>query len=246
MTTLLLVTSMGMAADDVSVVDFACSPGEVGTDGIVGLAPLEVQCVATLPAAGTWDDVTWTFGDGSVVSGESASFVYTEPGQYTVSVRLEGYDDGSGVLTAPTVTRYGLVTVCGEPEPAFTYQNKGGLVFDLINKTTVAVHCVNDLRWDVFRGGTGGDPAMTLDTWDPRVELPDEGEWTFRLTLGGMGGTAASELTIDAQYQLTDDFDTAGHAAACTTVPLGGPQPAGLAAFGALAVAAIGRARRRR
>lgn len=210
--TLLLAVS-AQAAE----VDFTCTPGD-GAD-IVGLPPLEITCEVIPPSDGTWDAVSWTFGEGTLLTGETVSFTYEETGQYTVTALLDGYEGASGT-DEPYEQKYGFVTVCGEPEVEFTYRNKGGLDYALVNETTVAVNCIDQLLWEVFEGRRAeGEPAFVFETWEPRFELPDEGPWTVRLTVGGLAGTSAAALTIDAKYKLTEDLTQGPHAYWCATGP---------------------------
>lgn len=224
------------------MLDFTCSPDD-GAGSIVGTAPLEIRCVPLLPE-GTWDRVVWTFGDEATAEGGTAAHLYEEPGQFTVSVRLEGYeapDTGAAVTSEPSSTRFGYVTVCGPPEPAFTYAFEGGLDFRLLNQTPVAPHCDAELRWDVFEGRKiSGEPWRSYEVWEPAFTLPREGIWTVVLTVGGIAGTESATLEIDAKYKLTDDLDL-GPQNACDTT--GGP---GALALGALPLAlALARRRRR-
>lgn len=213
-----LVLAVSAHAADV---DFTCSPDEGG--GIVGLPPLEVRCVVVTPAEGTWESTSWTFGEGTLLTGDAVSFVYEDEGQYTVSVQLDGYEGLDTATDDPYHAEFGYVTVCGAPEVRFTYVNKGGLDYELVNKTVVAVNCIQDLQWEVFEGKSAeGEPKYVFETWSPRFELPREGPWTIRLTVGGLAGTSAADLTIDAKKQLTDDLTQGPHAYWCATSPSAG------------------------
>ena len=210
----MIPTLLLAAAAHGAEVDFTCSPGEGAH--IVGLPPLEIHCVVEPPAEGTWEAVSWTFGEGTLLMGDSVSFVYEEPGQYTVTVQLDGYEGPD----EPYEQKYGFVTTCGEPEVEFTYKNKGGLDYTFENRTTVAVNCIDQLVWEVFEGEQAeGEPAFVFDTWEPRFEFPEEGPWTVRLTVGGLAGTTAAELTIDAKYKLTEDLTQGPRAHWCATGP---------------------------
>jgi hypothetical protein len=213
----MLLAGVASAAD----VDFVCTgSGQEGGLGIVGVPPLEVQCEVVPPEGADYSEVSWTMGDGELYFGETISYLYEDFGQYTISVKLEDfagaseYDDGE-------LTRYGFVTVCGPPEPQFTYINKGGLDIKLVNKSVLAPNCLESSEWSVFEGGTPeGIPRFTFDTWEPRFELPSEGTWTIRLTQGGMGGVTHADLTLDAHYKLTDDLTQGPRARACAVAPL--------------------------
>ncbi|MEQ1566525.1 MAG: PKD domain-containing protein [Myxococcota bacterium] len=224
------------SASAADLVDFACDP----EGPLVGVAPLAVTCEVVPPASGTWDAVSWTGGDGSVVEGDVVSFSYDAPGDYTVSVRLDGYLDADGAPPPDDVehVEYSFVTLCGPPEPEFGYRNKGGLDYELVNRSAVSTSCLATSRWKLYRGRSAtGEPAFVFDTWEPRVEL-SEGPWTVRLEQTGVGGEGAAEVTLLARYQLTQDY-TDRSAYPCSTGPLAaGP-------LGALVVATLARRRRR-
>lgn len=231
-------------------VDFSCTaddPSGVAAAGglvdqIVGTAPIAMTCAVEPPITGTWDRATWTLGDGALAEGDTISYSYAEPGQYTVSVRLEGYvDDTAGPpvdeadLSDPQQTKHGYITVCGAPDPAFRLVNKGGLDYQIVNESTIAVHCLDTLQWDVYAGSDPtGTPITTFDGWEPRFELADEGPHTLVLTMTGIGGTTTHDLAFDARFQLTDDLKDGPKA--CST-GAGAAQTAGaLAGLGLLLV----------
>lgn len=217
-------------AAQAATVDFECLP-EPGAGRIVGVPPLSVHCEVIPPAEGSWADVSWTMGDGTVLHGDSVSYRYVEPGQYTLSVELEDYEGPSVEVDDPSDprrTRYGYVTICGKPEPAFTFVNHGDLDYEMVNTTPVTVGCTDELRWELFHGRAGGDPERVWETWEPRFTLPEEGEYTLRLTMAGLGGTGAAELRFDAVHKLTDDLTDGPKALACATGGGGGGAWVGL------------------
>lgn len=211
-------------------VDFVCSPDD-GTGRIVGLPGLEVRCVVDAPSAeGTWDATTWIFGDGTTAAGDAVAHVYDDVGQFSVSVELDGFVPfaaDTGERSDPTRSKYGYVTICGAPEPEFTYRYKGDLDYQMINGSTVALHCLSTSVWDVFEGRqVGGEPVATSSSWEPRFTLPAEGPYTVVLTQGGIAGTSAAKLEIDAKIGLSGDFAAAPFASGCETA--GGAPLAGL------------------
>ena len=228
------------------MVDFTCSPDD-GAGQIVGLEQLEIRCVAELPPDGTWDLIRWTFGDGATAEGAAATHVYEDTGQFTVAILLEGYEPAAtdtGIESAADSykARYGYVSVCGEPEPEFTYLMVGGLDYVLENRTPVSAHCLTELEWTVFEGThVGGEPWRSFQTWEPEFTLPDEGPWTIVLTVGGVAGTRSARLDLDAKYRLTEELDL-GLQGACDS---SGPSRTG-PAFGALPLALLLSRRRRR
>jgi hypothetical protein len=236
---LAFVLLAGGAARAASV-DFACLP-DPGEGRIVGIPPLSVHCEVLPPPSGTWSAVSWTLGDGTLLFGDTIAYEYVEPGQYNVSVQLDDFDDGTEAPTDPRRTEYGYVTVCDEPAPEFTFVNHGELDYEVVNLTPITFGCTEAQRWELFRGRPDGDPERVWETWEPRFELGDEGEYTLRLTVDGLAGTAAAELRFDAEHKLTEDLTNGPHAMACA---IGSGGSAGWLGLGLLA--AVGRRRGRR
>lgn len=235
MVTSLFLVASAQAAD----VDFVCTPGDA--TGVVGLPPLTVTCDVVAPAVGTWDEVTWTFGDGAVVSGDSASFTYEDIGQYAITVRLENYEDAGAAADEPDpqAGRVAFVTVCGAPEPRFDFENMGGLEYRLVNTSIIAPRCLDSSRWLVWEGREPkGKPAFEFSTWEPRFELPREGFWTVRLENEGIGGSEVAERVLEAEYKLADKYEELDPLD-CATTPLA----AGWGALGLLAALVRRRAR---
>ncbi|MCB9685430.1 MAG: PKD domain-containing protein [Alphaproteobacteria bacterium] len=221
-------------------IDFVCADG----DPVVGLPGLTVNCVAQPPLDGTYDDVLWLFGDGEIGTGSAVSHTYEDVGQYTVGVALEGWvPDDPEDTEIPTTKRHGLVTVCGEPTPEFTYEGVGGLDVVLLNRTPPEPRCISRIQWDLYEGRSqGGQALMTFETWDPRLTLPDKGVYTVVLTVGGLAGTNAAALEIDARYGLPDELvDGPLPFAGCDT---SGPGRWGTVAWAPLVLLAARRRRR--
>lgn len=224
---LALVHATVLAASAAEV-DFECTgTGEMGGMGIVGVPPLEVTCTVVPPEEGSYSEASWTVGDGTLYYGDTVTHVYEDFGQFTISVKLEDFEGAEPPSQGaqadseePERTRYGFVTVCGPPEPAFTYINKGGLDFKLLNQSGVAPHCLDTSEWAVYQGQKAeGKPLFRFDTWEPRFELPEEGPWTIRLLQKGIGGAVFADLTIHARHQMTDDLLKGPRAADCSTMP---------------------------
>jgi hypothetical protein len=212
---ILLVAAPAWALEVTLDPTFTC--GTSSGEQMVGLPGLEVPCVLDPVEDGsTWETTRWSFGDGTTAEGEAVSHVYDTPGQYTVAVELDGWVPPEGSPprddeSDPYLAKYGLVTVCGPPEPAFRTVDMGGLEVQVENHTTVAVHCLSDLRWDVIPGTDAeGEPELQFTVWEPRVSLPREGTWTFVLTLGGIAGTTSASAAVEARYGLPEGLDVPG------------------------------------
>jgi PKD repeat protein len=79
--------------------------------GNVSVTQAVVGQVVELSAAGSTDDAwdvagltyTWSMGDGTTLTGPTASYIYSMPGTYTLTLRVRDGDGGEGTWTA-TVT----------------------------------------------------------------------------------------------------------------------------------------------
>jgi uncharacterized protein (TIGR03382 family) len=212
--------------------DVTCRPGG-DTLTLVGLPPFEVRCTAAYPDGTLAEGAEWRFGDGATGSGPVVSHEYAEVGRYVLAAEVREAP-ATGDTGAPTEwSRRGEVTVCGAPRPRFDLHFRGGLIYQTENTTPPDPGCISELRWDVFRGaGQRGEPVSTTTNWSPRLTLPEEGEYTIVLSIGGIGGVAASAATIQAEGGLTDAFREIG-ATLCATGP-GAPPVAALLALAAL------------
>lgn len=83
-------------ADVNPVADFIATP-------LSGSSPLAVQF--TNLSEGSWDVVSWDFGDGNTSSSENPLHTYTSPGDYTIKLLLYGVSENS------EKTRFDYVTV---------------------------------------------------------------------------------------------------------------------------------------
>lgn len=167
----------------------------------LGLPPLEVLC--ELPGdAEDGQHNEWVMGDGTVLVGQVVSHVYEDAGQYTIA-RSTVSDDGDQL----TPTTYDVVTACGPPEAAFTYTFRGGVEYDMLNRTDVLPGCAETVRWTVYEGtARGSTPLLEADTWETFFVFPEEGTYTVFLDVAGMAGASAAKLTIEAEGGLPDSY----------------------------------------
>jgi hypothetical protein len=180
---------------------------EPGVDlQLVGLPPFEVRCTAAPddPEVGE-DEVVWRFGDGEVATGFVVSHTYTEVGQFSLGVEVGGEEPVRGI-----------VTTCGVPAPVFTWEHLGGLEYRAVNETPPSPNCIDQLRWQVFRGkDRTREPVFEETIWEPRFEVPEEGDYTLVLTMGGLAGSAAAASRIEARGGLGDAERENSMAATC-------------------------------
>ncbi len=79
-----------------------------------GCVPLTVMCVSLAEYADTYE---WHFGDGGVSDQENTSYIYDEPGEYPLTLRVMN-DQGESVLTRDTIRVYATPEAVFEISPA--------------------------------------------------------------------------------------------------------------------------------
>lgn len=168
---------------------------------VVDVAPAEVTCVAALDEP--YDRIEWLNGLGDILEGARFTTQYTEPGQYSVHMYVEGYGlEGDDV----SLRRDGAVTVCGVPEPEFDIIDKGGRVYEVVNRTEVLLLCIDNVEWTVHEGGEDGPIVASFPIWQPSFALDEDGDYTVTLAVEGRAGTAALSVPLEAEYGLTEQF----------------------------------------
>jgi len=211
---------------------FQCSH-QVSPDLSVGVVPFDLNCVIVSDSLAEVTSATWNFGDGGIETSIAASHEYTEPGNYTIQLTVNGEREECGPDGwENNFRRVGYVRACGEPEPSFTAVHEDGLGYQMLNDSDVSVYgCISNIQWQVFEGeDTTGDPIIdSITAWEPIIEFPEEGIYTVVMNLGGIGGTGGAKLTFEAKNQR-------GEGSGCATGGVTGSL-AGLAlAMGLLAV----------
>lgn len=184
---------------------FACSHKVPDADLALLVVPDTIKCV--VESRDFLQDVTnatWTWGDGATSEGINASHEYTEPGNYTVRVEVDGQSEGCGEDGwSSDFRKVGFVRACDVPEVAFGVEHVDGLQYQMLNQTDVSVYgCIQDIEWNVYKGGkVSGNPVegMSVKAWEPIFEFPEEGEYTVIANIGGPAGTGAAKLTFDVK-----------------------------------------------
>jgi hypothetical protein len=165
-----------------------------------------VTCEVSLSELYTYDDALWYFGDGTTDEGDVVSHTYESTGQFGISLELAGLryaveDTGPAAPIEPEITKYGLVTACAVPFAEFTIEKRGGLRYEILNRSDFLPGCVDAVQWTVVRGTARTDQVVFEEVaWEPVVELPDDGTYTFFLDLYGPAGGAGAKLEVDAVY----------------------------------------------
>jgi len=211
---------------------FRCSREDASGD-ILAVVPFDLKCAVESDSLADITAVDWSFGDGGTGNDLSITHTYTEAGNYTVQVSVEGQSDGCGDEGwGYDFSRVGYVTACDIVQGEFTYEHDDGLVYKMLNESDVSVYgCISEIEWNVFAGeSASGTPMQTLRAWEPEIEFPENGTYTVVMNLGGPAGTSAASITIDAK---------SSRANGCTTAPTG------LGAAGSLALVGLFGLRRR-
>lgn len=170
-----------------------------GVGRIEGGAPFSVHCTL---ASQDLDDVfaaRWTFGDGGEAWGIAVEHTYEREGVWSIEVELDGDPETCppGVW-GPPIRQQNRVTICGVPEPTFTMEPVGDLKWRVLHEAAfVDTTCLQNLRWDVYRG-TDRDGSLVFSSthWAPTIPFPEPGDYTVVLHVGGPGGTGAAATTL--------------------------------------------------
>jgi PKD repeat protein len=171
-----------------------------------GGVPLEICFDLYASENANVTSVEWNFGDGGTSTETDPCHTYTEQGQYTVVVTINGTNESCGDWSFDYNQR-AYVVACEVPSPGlnpetgeaygglFTYEHLEGLQYQLVNRTDTSTYgCLDTILWQVYDGDTVIDE---ISAWSPIIELPDEGVYKVLLNIGGPGGMGAAEIEID-------------------------------------------------
>ncbi|MEO0602153.1 MAG: PKD domain-containing protein [Myxococcota bacterium] len=181
---------------------FSCS--RQVTDGLsVGVVPFEINCAITSRFLNEVTDASWLWGDGATSEGLTTTHEYTEPGNYTVEVEVNGEREACGPDGwSNTFRRVGYVRACDVPEAGFEVQQIDGLRYQFLNDSDVSVFgCISDIQWDIYRGDSpNGEPVGDpISAWEPEVTFPEPGQYHVVMSLGGIAGTGGASATFDVR-----------------------------------------------
>ena len=182
-------TTESSYSNEVSTTTAAAAPvANFSATPTSGTAPLAVSFTDT--STGNITNRTWTFGDGSNGSGQTALKSYTNPGTYTVSLTVTG-PGGSD-----TITKTGLVSVtAAAPVANFSASTTSGSAPMTVNFNDTSGGNITSRSWNFGDGSTSTtqNPSHTYDA---------AGTYTVALTVTGPGGsntkTRTDYITVSA------------------------------------------------
>lgn len=175
-------------------VGFRC--GDDDAPVIVTTPPVTLTCAitgSTLP----WDNARWLFGDGVVGEGAEVTHTWTEEGEYSVRLFVDGEHESCGPWQAEA-NKYGLLRLCAVPEPELHVAQTDDRTWDLLNDTELSVYgCVDSVHWAVYEGTRAtGKPVVESINWELTHTFPHDGPWTVVLEVGGEAGTGTATATF--------------------------------------------------
>jgi len=186
-----LVVNDGFADSGADIAVITATAGGTHLDVkpvISGNAVAHQPLTFSVPGADTLTCL-WDFGDGQSASGQEVSHFYTEPGTYTVLLKVS---DSSGIVNPITLT----VNIAPAQGPVASANIHGvfaagdPLVFDGSASYSQDGGTIESYGWDFGDGGTGTG-AETLHTYT------NPGTYSVRLTVTDNGGLSASaELSL--------------------------------------------------
>ncbi len=231
-------------SDDIAAINALYGPYATfrTDDDRFGGVPLEICFELFASENANVTSVEWDFGDGQTSEEMNPCHTYTEQGQYTVVVIINGTNESCGDWSFGYNQR-AYIVACELPSPGvdpttgdvygglFTYEHVEGLQYQLINRADTSTYgCLDTVLWQVY---SGTELIDEISAWSPKIELPEEGAYRVLLNVGGPGGMSAAELEID----------TADHKArGCSAVPVA---PVGLGLMGLFASLGLALTRRR-
>lgn len=181
---------------------FECSHS-VSDELSQGNVPFDLKCSLDSKYLAEVTAAEWNFGDGGTSSDLSPTHTYSEPGNYTIQLTVNGAREDCGADGWEyKFRRVGYVRACDVPEASFHVEHVDGLTYKLVNESDVSVYgCIDDVQWDIFSGAaaSGSTTVPAVKAWEPEITLPEEGEYTVVLNLGGPAGTGAAKVTFEAK-----------------------------------------------
>ena len=181
---------INVAALPPPVADFSGTP-------LSGTAPLSVSFIDT--STGPITGWSWNFGDGGVSSDQNPTHLYTEVGNYTVSLTVTGPNGDD------TLTRTGYINVAAPPPPVENCSNSldddGDLLVDCDDpdcNTDPSCTSPTSLVYFTFINNTTVPGVGLINDEDIVMLDPSSGQWTlyFDGSRVGVGSTDINALHV--------------------------------------------------
>ena len=159
-----------------------------------GFAPLAVTFESTDSAAGSGSlqSFSWDFGDGTTGSGESATHIYTDPGEYSATLQVT---DSAGAQAQATAT---ITVLAVPPVPSISIiaAEQPPVTGESTEFTAVVHHLEDDaVTWSLTGSGSIADASANPVTFTAPAE---PGSATLTVTsVADPSLTASIELEFD-------------------------------------------------
>ncbi|MFN8455488.1 MAG: PKD domain-containing protein [Anaerolineae bacterium] len=155
-----------------------------------GPAPLTVNFIDDSLPKGSITTWQWSFGDGASSTEPNPTHIYTEPGNYTVSLTVSDTDGRSD-----TLTRSGLISVSATPSPAPVQADFSGTPTNGQAPLTVNFTNLSNGDYDTCTWDFGWDGATSNDCGNPSFTYQQAGLYTVSLAVSGPGGNDIENKT---------------------------------------------------
>ncbi|MEZ5583612.1 MAG: PKD domain-containing protein [Candidatus Competibacteraceae bacterium] len=145
---------------------------------VFGEVPLTVTFTDQSSGATNSNPRSWDFGDNTSGSGLTAFKTYTEPGTYTVTLRVDGPNGSSDEITKADV----ITVTVGAPVANFSASPVSGTAPLSVQFQNDSAGNITSYSWDFGDGNTSTAP-------NPSHTYSVAGSYTVKMTATGPGGS---------------------------------------------------------
>ncbi len=145
-------------------------------------------------STGTVDSWSWSFGDSGASTQQNPTYVYTKPGNYTVTLTV------TGPCGTSTDTKTNYVTVNGAPTAAFTVAPATGCAPLRMNFTDLSTGAIDTWTWEF------GDVSLPSSEQNPPHVYQNPGTYTVTLKVVGPCGNDSTSQTVTVNGPPTPTF----------------------------------------
>ena len=177
------LTASGLGGEDIqthTVEVYTAVNADFSADVTSGIAPLTLQFMDL--STGDYDTWLWDFGDGSSSAIMNPTYLYSNPGIYTVTLTVAG-DGGSD-----TETKINYITIYTPVSADFSADVTSGIAPLTVQFTDLSTGDYGALAWDFGDGNTSVEA-------NPSHVYTVAGTYTVTLTVSGDGGTDVETKT---------------------------------------------------